>query len=818
MPVAPSASSTAAGAIGGALANVFLAGLMRRMPGFRRAARRRHARVAVALGAALGVMLIDAVPGAAQFSADARNRIDRNAPVLFQADEVEYDEQLGVTVAKGHVEISQGGEVLLADTVSYNQRTGTITASGHVSLVQPTGEVVFSDFTELRDSMNTGFAQNVRMLLSDRSRLAANAARRLAGNRTELIRGVYSSCDLCKDNPSAPPLWQFKAREIDHDRELKILEFRDATLELDGWPVFYTPYISAPDPSVKRASGFLTPSLGNSSTNGFHFSVPYFWAIDIDKDLTLDPRLMTKGGGLLAGEYRQRFGNGALDAIASVNYSGAKSSTDTQSTDELRGHINATGIWHLNETYRSGFDLQRVSDSTYLLRYGFGVPLLNAMVSRAYLQGFEPRATTDVFAYAFQPLLSGLSSATQPIVLPVANRNWVSDPDPLGGRLFLNANLLNIVRETGTQTRRLSLGSRWERIFRDGIGSQYIFTASLRGDGYSINNLSRLSNPDLPSAYFPIDGASAAEPIDRSFAAGRAFPQLGLTWSYPLAHRGPERTALVEPIVGAFAGPAGGNQRRIPNEDSLAYEFRDADLFKPDRLAGYDVLDTGQRVDYGLKLGLYDKVGGDYRLLVGQSYRAQPNPFLPPGSGAEERLSDIVGRVVASPSSYLDLIYRFRLNKSSLNRRMQEVGLNAGPQNLRVSANYLYAAAQQPSEIVTDPITSQTILYGKREQVSFAVKAQLTRYWALSGSETLNLTDSVNFINGVATPQSNGASIYASLAAIYQDECLAFVGSLSQSGISNGDVKPGVAVMFNVVFKNLGEINGTLFSVPAGLL
>lgn len=777
----------------------------------------RQARIAVAIGAALAAALFDIAPGAAQFSAGTRNQADRNAPVLFQADEVEYDEQLGLTVAKGHVEISQGSEVLLADTVSYNQRTGTITASGHVSLVQPTGEVVFSDFIELRDSMNTGFAQNVRMLLADRSRLAANAARRL-GNRTELTRGVYSPCDLCKENPSAPPLWQFKAREISHDRELKILEFRDAALELDGWPVFYTPYISAPDPTVKRASGFLTPSLGNSSTNGFHFALPYFWAIDGDKDLTLVPRFMTSGGELLASEYRQRFGNGALDAIASINYSNAQSATDINSTDRLRGHINATGVWDLNETYRTGFDLQRVSDQTYLLRYGFGNPLLNAMISRAYLQGFEPRAMTDVFAYAFQPLLSGLSSTTQPIVLPVANRTWISEPDQLGGRWFLNGNLLNIVRQTGTQTRRVSLGSRWEKIFRDGIGGQYTFSASLRGDAYSVNNLSRLSNPDLPSAYFLVNGAAAAEPIDRSFVAGRAFPQLGLTWSYPLAHRSPERTALVEPIVGVYAGPAGGNQRRIPNEDSLAFELHDTDLFKPDRLAGYDVLDTGQRVDYGLRLGLYDKEGGDYRLLVGQSYRAQPNPFLPPGSGAEQRLSDIVGRVVASPISYLDLIYRFRLDKSNLHSRTQEVGMSVGPQNLRVGANYLYAPAQQLNEIVTDPVTNQTILYGKREQVSFNVRAQLTHYWALAGSETLNLTDSTNLINGLAQPQSNGSTIYASLAAIYQDECMAFIGSVTQSGIHNGDVKPGVSVTFNIVFKNLGEINGTLFSLPAGLL
>ncbi len=770
----------------------------------------------VAIGAALVAMLCDGAPGEAQFSAGAQ-KVDRNAPVLFQADEVEYDEQLGLTVAKGHVEISQGGEVLLADTVSYNQRTGTITASGNVSLVQPTGEVAFSDFIELRDSMNTGFSQNVRMLLADRSRLAANAARRIGGNRTELMRGVYSPCDLCKEDPSAPPAWQLKAREISHDRELKLLEFRDAMLELDGWPVFYTPYISAPDPSVKRASGFLTPSIGSSSSNGFHFSLPYYWAIDVDKDLTLAPRFTAQGGQLLAANYRQRFGNGALDATGSINYSDAQSTNETTASDRWRGHINSTGVWDLNETYRTGLDLQRVSDQTYLQRFGFPVPLLNAMISRAYLQGFEPRAMTDVFTYAFQPLVPGLSSSTQPIVLPVVNRTWISEPDPLGGRWFLNGNLLNIVRDTGTQTRRASLGSRWERIFRDGIGGQYAFSASLRGDAYSVNNLSLISNPDLPSAYFPINGLAAAEPIDSNFVTARGFPQLGLTWSYPLAHRGPERTAIVEPIVGAYVAPTGGNQRRIPNEDSLGFEFQDADLFKPDRLAGYDILDTGQRVDYGLRLGLYDKIGGDYRLLIGQSYRAQQNPFLPPASGAADRLSDVVGRVVASPSSYLDLIYRFRLDKSNLRPLTQEMGASTGPQNLRLGVNFILAPPQQLNDTLANPINSETTIYGKREQVSYNVRTQLTRYWALVGNQTINLTDSVNIISGVAQPQSTG-SLYTTLAAIYQDECMAFIGSVSQSGIRNGDVKPGVSVMFNVVFKNLGEIGGTLLSVSSGAL
>src|SRR6266567_3527358 len=240
--------------------------------------RRLPERATLAVVGAILALLLAAPPGLAQFATQAQKKQDKNAPIVFQADEVQYDDQLALTVAKGHVEISQGGEVLLADTVSYNQRTDTITASGHVSLLESTGEVTFADFIELRDSMSNVFAQNVRRLLADRSRLAANAARRVNGNRFELRRGIYSPCDLCKDDPSAPPAWQFKAREISDDKELKLIEFRDAVLEVDGVPIFYTPYLSEPDPSVKRASGFLTPTMGNSNTNGFHIAVLYFCA------------------------------------------------------------------------------------------------------------------------------------------------------------------------------------------------------------------------------------------------------------------------------------------------------------------------------------------------------------------------------------------------------------------------------------------------------------------------------------------------------------------------------------------------------------
>ena len=626
------------------------------------------------------LVIASAVPAAAQFTFGGGAHDDKNAPILFRADEIQYDEQLALTIARGHVEISQNGQVLLADTVSYNQRTDTVTASGNVSLTQPTGEIVFADFMELRDSMSEGFAKNVRMLFADRSRLAANTMRRTNENHTELMRGVYSPCDLCKDDPSAPPLWQLKAREIVHDKELQLVEFHDAVMEIDGWPVFYSPYISTPDPSVKRASGFLAPSIGSSNTLGAHVSIPYYLVLGPDKDVTFEPRFYTRAGPLLEADYRERFGNGTLEAVGSLNHSNVGFGNSTSSEGEQwRGHINEHSVFDLDETYRTGLDVQRVSDQTYLLRFGFGNPLLNAMISRAYLEGFEARASTDVNAYLFQPLLPGLGNSTQPIVLPVVNRNWQSPPDALGGRWNLNGNVLDILREVGTQTRRLSLGSEWDRSFTDPLGGQYNFSASVRGDGYSIGNLNAVSNPELPSAFFPANGQPALAPTPTSFVTGRTFPQVGLVWSYPLIHRGESTTQLIEPIVGGFAAPSSGNRRNIPDEDSLSYELTDTDLFRRDRLAGYDILDTGQRVDYGTKLGLYEKEGGSYRLLIGQSYRAQPNPFLPPGSGAEKRLSDVVGRVVLSPNSYLDLIYRFRFDASPLTNRDQQVGRQRRP-------------------------------------------------------------------------------------------------------------------------------------------
>ncbi|MGA3305430.1 MAG: LPS assembly protein LptD, partial [Stellaceae bacterium] len=368
-------------------------------------------------------------------------------PLLFTADEVQYDQDLGVTVAKGNVEVSEGDQILLADTVTYNQRTDTVTATGHVSLMQPTGDIVFADFMELHDNLRDGFIKDIRILLSDRSRMAGNTARRTDGTRTELRRGVYSPCELCKDDPSRPPLWQIKAERIVDDKNTQTIEYHDATMEFDGIPVFYMPYMSHPDPSVKRASGFLAPSIGNGTNLGAHITVPYFWAIGNDKDFTFRPMITSSAGVVLDQEYRQVMGFGKLDLEGSLEVGGAQVQTGplgvpdlTDSPTPVRGHINGTGIFDISNTWRAGFDVERASDQAYLLKYNFSQPN-NFLTSHVYAEDFGQRSYGNISAYSFQSLNPSVGDGIQPIVLPVASYDWTSEPDKIGGLLSVNGNL-----------------------------------------------------------------------------------------------------------------------------------------------------------------------------------------------------------------------------------------------------------------------------------------------------------------------------------------------------------------------------------------
>jgi LPS-assembly protein len=690
-------------------------------------------------------------------------------PVLVTADELQYDQGLGLTVAKGHVELNQRDQTLLADTVTYNQRTDTVTASGHVSLVEPTGDVIFAEFMELRDNFRDGFIKDIRLLLSDRSRMAANTGRRVAGTRTELRRGVYSPCELCAQDPTRPPVWQIKADQIVDDKQLLIVEYRDAVMEVEGIPVFYTPYLSHPDPSVKRASGFLAPTIGNDTSNGFRVGIPYYQTLGDDKDFLFRPIFTTEGGTVLDGQYRQRFSNGYLRTDTSVTV-GSKTTnpllTDATATNnDVRGHVIADGVLDLNDHWRAAIDATATTDQTYLLRYHFPYTT-NFLSDHLYTEDFGATSYGNISGYAFQNLNPSFNMSREPIVLPVATYTFTTPTDALGGRWQVTGNALNLFGRIGLSERRFSVGTEWRLPINGPLGDRYQFSASLRGDGYD--------SDVTPQSGFP---------QNETKVEGRAFPQLGLNWHYPWVRPGDSVTALIEPIVAAFAAPVGGNPAGIPNEDAQSFEFDDSHLFRADRFPGLDRVDGGQRVDYGLHAGLYNPQAGSTQLLVGESYRFQKTTPFPVGAGLDHQRSDVVGRLLVSPAGYLDLFYRARIDGEDLAMRRQEVGISAGPSSLRGSVSYIATSSIPglPSILPAD-------------QISMTVITQLTPNWSAQVSHTQNLT------NG-------SSSLNSALRVTYIDDCTSVVATIQRSGITFGDLRSGTSFVLTFVFRNLGDVS-----------
>jgi LPS-assembly protein len=693
------------------------------------------------------------------------------APFLLKADEVTFDENLGLVVARGHVEISQEGRVLLADTVTYNQKTDVMTAAGHVSLMEPTGEVTFAEYAEFTDDLKNGVVDSIRMLLADNSRLAANGGRRIGGVTTEMSKAVYSPCDLCKSDPTRAPLWQIKAVRVTHDSVTKDVEYRDASMEFFGIPVAYLPYFSHPDPTVRRRSGFLAPSYGNSSDLGTFIRTPYYWAIDQNKDATISPMYTTDQGLVMAGEYRHRLVNGEFQFSGSYTHP-----TDPPPGAENRGHIRGHGRFDLNDTWRSGFDVVRSTDDTYLRRYRFPAnenlfgSADKSLTSTAYVEGFKRRSYARATAFSYQGLRATDDPGLTPLILPLAEYNFRGEPDRYGGRFNIDTSVLSLTRDEGTDSRRISVKSSWNLPHIGSAGDIYNLTASLQTDLYDVDGVPTPGNPSVLQEGY----------------TGRVFPQLQFNWRYPFVRQQGTTTQFLEPIAGFVVAPRGGNPDKIPNEDSVDVEFDDLNLFRDTRFTGVDRVEGGQRVIYGLRGGVYGAGGGSSTAFIGQSYRFNQDSPYAPGTGLNDQLSDIVGRLSISPNNLLDFLYRFRFNAEDLRSRRNEVTVGVGPSRLRLNLTYLFFDEEQ-----------QTSQFGDREEISGTVNVGLTDHWSAFAGARRNLAE------------ENAGFISLGGGLQYSDECLIFMTSVSRRFTQDRDLVPSTTILFQLVFKNLGEVRSS---------
>jgi len=695
--------------------------------------------------------------------------VKSDQPVTFTADSVEYDRDQSLVTATGHVEAWQNDHVMHADKVTFDRNTGVLAAYGHVVLMDPDGEVIFADYAEMNQGMKDGVLRDMQAILAQNGRLAANGARRTGGELNEFSHVVYSTCNLCKTDPTKAPLWQLRADKAVQDLEHKKIEYEDAVLQMYGIPVAYMPYFWHVDPSVKRASGLLVPSAGASTKLGTFFAQPYYWVIDDQSDATFTPMITTRNGPELDVEYRRLFNDGRLLTNASAGYE----------NNSPQGSIYLNGQFDYDDTWRWGFNVNRASSGTYVNDFRLSPDLgsdINLLTSQIYLEGFGVGAYSRLDTKFYQGVNNAITDTKLPLVLPRYQYSYFGQPDGWGGRLSVDTGMFNVVRTDGTNTRRASLTTNWERPFVGSLGDLWKLT--LHSDAAAYN----------ASAFEQQPNFGTRNEID----AVQVLPQAAIDWRWPfMRDSGAWGTQVIEPMAQLIIAPRTGDSQlnKYPNEDSLDLEFSDANLFGFNRFPGIDRLEGGDRVNLGLHTAWYLN-GTAFDSLIGQSYRTYKDNLFPENTGLHDQVSDVVARATLSPTKWLDLTYRTRLDHNSFASRMIDTFATVGPPNFKVTAGYLYTV-DNPYQLFDQPLPppTTTTFYTPRNEITFGTTASWGAYRLRVATQRNLQTNQFDTI---------------SADAIYEDEC--FIVDLKvyrRYTEFNGD-SGSSAVLIQLTFKTVG--------------
>ena len=694
------------------------------------------------------------------------------------ADSMDYDEAAKIVTARGNVVVTRDGYRLTANEVAYNRETGVVVAKGAVRIIDPAGNEAFGERVELTESLRDGAVDGFLLVLQDGGRLAAKGGRRVAG-KSELDRAVYSPCNVVDaDGCPKEPLWQLKARRVRHDPDRSRIYYDDAWLEMLGVPVMYVPGMSHPDGQLRNASGVLVPSLRIDRSLGVSVELPYYVSFSQQNDLTVTPILYTEVNPALQAEYRHLTAGGPISFGGIVTYSSELDFASgpvpgTVEDKSVRGYIYGNGQLLHGGGWRSTFALRLATDDTFLRRYDISRD--DTLRNFYRLERLGSDSYLSIEGWAFQGLRSADVAGLTPVALPLIDWRWAPAAGVAGGRLALAASSAAITRTDGMDTQRASASAEWKRSLLTPFGQRLTATALLRGD-----------------VYHSSDSALAELPIyaGRDGWQGRVLPAAALDLEWPLAGPLLGGTQTLTPRV-QFAVSPGDSNDDIPNEDSRAVDLDDVNLFELNRFPGYDRWEGGARLTYGWQWRL-DRPRWQLESTFGQSYRfGDKSSLFPAGTGLSGNFSDFVGRNTLRFGRAVDFTHRFRLDKSSLKLRSNEIDLTIGGKRSYATLGYVKLDRDIGIEDLPD-----------REEVRAGGRLSFARYWSVIGSVIVDLTSRAEDPFTVA---DGFELVRHRVGFAYRDECFDFSLTWRRDYVEDRDFRRGNTFLISLNFRNLGR-------------
>lgn len=303
--------------------------------------------------------------------------LEEDLPLFLDAERIE-GVQGQYLEAIGDVVVRRRGQQLQSDRLSYSFAENAVTASGNVRF-RRLGDVLTGDYAYYDLDDDSGVVNNptyhftrlpgvsaspLPVPASGASRTASTAPPSNARGKAQHVtlrdrdryraeRATYTNCDVGDDD------WYLSVGRLDLDRLQDVGVARNATVYFKGVPILYSPWINFPLTS-RRKTGFLPPAIGTTNNSGFEVTVPFYWNIAPNRDLTLSPRLLSRRGLLLGSEFRY------LDRA----YSGelrADFLPDDQEKNENRWAIAFRHAHQFTPRLTGNINVQSVSDDTYFV-------------------------------------------------------------------------------------------------------------------------------------------------------------------------------------------------------------------------------------------------------------------------------------------------------------------------------------------------------------------------------------------------------------------------------------------------------------------
>ncbi len=554
----------------------------------------------------------------------------------------------GSVVLRGHVVAHQGDREVHSDELQYDRATNALTAKGAVTYQDP---IVRLSGRDGKYSPTAGAqVSSAEFDLLQRSGHGSAKQLDLTPKGILNLKGVtFTTCRMTDQS------WELHARTLRLDTNQQVGTGRDATIDFEGVPILYLPWLSFPL-SGERKSGFLFPSAGNSSVSGYELEVPYYWNIEPNADLTFSPMYYSRRGIDLAGDARfltddqsgelqwhflpddQRFDSEESSLLAAAGAAGLPAS-EIGSSD--RSFVTLHDVADLPDNLRVLIDAANVSDPLYFQDFGTGPET----TSTAFLERLAQVTYRDenwnlgAAAQQYQPVAVQLPVPAQYLpdeYRPYARAPWLWADGDFGwgpSQIFhygFDSAMVDFTRTVGITGWRLDLMPNVGFDYED---PGYFIRSSVawRYTQYELDNVMPGADRS-PSRTLPIT----------SFDTGLKFDRL-------LGTNG-DRTLTLEPRMLYLYVPY-RNQDQLPLFDTALPDPNLVELFSTNRYVGDDRISDADQVTTGITSRLLDTTSGQQFLTatLGQAYYFETPRVELPGEDLDGReKSDLVGEFVVS--------------------------------------------------------------------------------------------------------------------------------------------------------------------------